>query len=102
MGNQAPPSPQEPEVTVWVSREGQMEVAAGQEGVGDNVVEEREGRDGRTRQDWGSQVDEDERGVAVGNDLHEPLIFGDDGSAPGPATIQGGIGGERSEAESRA
>ena len=33
---------------------------------------------------------------------HIPLIFGDDGSAPGPATIQGGIGGERSEAESRA
>lgn len=99
--NQAPHLPQEPEVTVWVSREGQVEVAAGQGGVGDTVVEAIEGQDGRTRRDRGSQVDDNERGVAVGNDLHEPLMFGDDGSVPGPATVQGGIGGERGEAESR-
>lgn len=98
----APPSPQEPEVTVWVGREGQLEGAIGQGGVVGRIVEARGGRDERTRRDRGSQEDEEERGVAVGNDLQEPLIFGDDGSVPGRATVEGGNSGEWGEVESRA
>ncbi|CAM9996312.1 unnamed protein product [Ectocarpus fasciculatus] len=100
-GSPSPPSPQEPELTVWIARdnEGASASAPAHHGVGGgggsavtgveaNRPGESGGRSsGATRAAGGRQ----QRAVVVGNDLEEPLML--DGVGTGPGRGGGAAGG---------
>ncbi|CAM9362457.1 unnamed protein product [Ectocarpus sp. 4 AP-2014] len=102
-GSPSPPSPQEPELTVWISREneGASASAAAHHGIGggggggsavtgveaNRSEESSRGSGGATRAAGGRQ----QRAVVVGNDLEEPLML--DGVGTGPGRGGGAAGG---------
>lgn len=100
-GSPSPPSPQEPELTVWISRgnEGASASAPAHHGIdggggsavtgmGANRSEEYSGGSSvATRAAGGRQ----QRPVVVGNDLEEPLML--DGVGTGPGRGRGAAGG---------
>lgn len=84
----APPSPQEPELTVWVSRDHDgtsTSTCGGAESAVEASTTESaiSGRSGPSRLGRGQQ-----RAVVVGNDLEEPLML--DGTGPGRGDLQTG------------
>ncbi|CAB1097916.1 unnamed protein product [Ectocarpus sp. CCAP 1310/34] len=101
-GSPSPPSPQEPELTVWISRdnEGASASAPAHRGIGggsgasavtgveaNSSEESSRGSSGATRAAGGRQ----QRAVVVGNDLEEPLML--DGVGTGPGRGGGAAGG---------
>lgn len=100
-GSPSPPSPQEPELTVWISRdnEGASVSAVAHHGIGagggsavagveaNRSEESSRGSSGATRAAGGRQ----QRTVVVGNDLEEPLMV--DGVRTGAGTGGGAAGG---------
>lgn len=89
--NVAPPSPQEPELTVWISRDGAGS-STGPGGVLNTVTavsaEPPDSRENDERQRNTSRIN---RTVVVGNNLEEPFIV-DNGETP-IARVGGGSGG---------
>lgn len=78
-----PPSPQEPELTVWISRDGEG-------GLSSPGVAERTAVATGTA---GSEGSSGRGAVVVGNNLHEPLILEDwEGSDEGDGARVGGVG----------
>lgn len=85
----APPSPQEPELTVWVSR-GHEGVSPSMNGGAVSAVAASATEDSSSRSSGPSRLGRrQQRAVVVGNDLEEPLMV--DGTGPGRGDGQAGV-----------
>jgi len=83
-----PPVPQEPELTVWISRDnvgvlGTVETSRPQQDSGGGGG----GSSSGASRVGGSSSNRHQRAVVVGNDLEEPLVLGGEGQVEG-----GGLG----------
>lgn len=85
----APPSPQEPELTVWVSREHEG-ASTSTNGGAVSAVEASARDDSSGRSSGPSRLGRrQQQAVVVGNDLEQPLMV--DGSGPGRGDAQLGV-----------
>lgn len=90
-GTPNPPSPQEPELTVWISRDGggaSALTASAYHGGPVSAVEaarpgSSNGRSGSGDSRPGAGAGHQQRAVVVGNDLEEPLMLDGDGGGNG-------------------
>ncbi len=90
----SPPVPQEPELTVWISRDnvgalGTVETSRPQQDSGGG------GGNSSGASRVGGSSNRHQRPVVVGNDLEEPLVLGGEGEGGGQGEGQGGGLGPR-------